>query len=552
MIFLIRFILPILFVCCLFTAPVNAIDSGRFSSSVPASTITHAQAWTPLSARLIIEFYATYSPSQPLWHEVQARALLNLAIASQDEGFNPDDFHATAIAQLLLSGTFNRFVIPERIDADLLLSDALVRYIHHHRYGKYDPKIIRSCLAVRDAANAELIKADMAASLFAPDLSSWLSTHLPRPFFYTQLVEVYQRYRLAIANGFGAPIPNSTALALGQHDARLPAIRARLALLDGEPLPSHTNAQVYDDSLIKRIKQFQRRSGLTADGIIGARTLAALNVSLPKILTKIAANLERMRWLYNDLSSDFLFVDIAQFQLHLVQNNQTVWTTAVVVGATDSPTPMLRDDLEHVVFNPTWIVPPSIQRTMQTVNQKQYQVFDRRTGQRVNQRHVSNTERYRVVQVPGDKNALGRVKFIFPNHLAVYLHDTPAKHLFKKTRRDFSHGCVRVEQPLELARRVLQSHSGWNTTHITEVLERGRTRHVQLPQHLPVVLYYLTVFANTHRHLSFRPDIYQQDAALIAQLAQSAAPPRLIFAPSPTDVQSLPQSAPIQELEESI
>jgi len=241
--------------------------------------------------------------------------------------------------------------------------------------------------------------------------------------------------------------------------------------------------------------------------------------------------LERMRWLYQDLPGDYLFVDIAAYQLELVRNHEPVWQTRVVVGTGENQTPMFRDKMEHLVFNPTWSVPRSIQKKMRGVP-SDYKVIDRRTGRRVHPSNPTDHRRYRLVQQPGPRNALGRVKFMFPNGHAIYLHDTPSRHLFARSRRSYSHGCVRVQEPLDLAREVLAKQN-WDMSQIQRVVDSGRTRYVNLDEHLPVLLYYLTARADEQGRVGFRQDLYERDASLFAALESPSGADRLVFKEPP-------------------
>ena len=210
-------------------------------------------------------------------------------------------------------------------------------------------------------------------------------------------------------------------------------IRERLYVTDGSRgRPVCESTGLRRGNLAEAVKGFQKRSGLSADGVVGPNTIRALNRPIDNRLARIRANLERMRWLYNDLPADYLFVDITAFRLNLMRNHEEVWTTPVVIGTADAQTPMFRDEMEHIVFNPTWSVPVSIQKKMGGVSSR-YQVVDRRTGREVSGVNTSNYKRYRIVQPAGPSNALGRVKFMFPNGHAIYLHDTPSRHLFSRS-----------------------------------------------------------------------------------------------------------------------
>jgi len=484
------------------------------------------------SPRLLAELYAQRDFALS-WSDPQLHALLALAMASRDDGFEPSDFRAEEIQSLINAGGLGALTGSERADADLLLSDALLRYIHHFRFGKYDPKRIRGAWAYTPAVDAEQLRGDIDAALDAPDLSDHLAKTIPQPFFYRNLKRAYQRYRKLLHDGAAELIPAGTNLKTGMYDPRVPMIRTRLARIDDWRGAPSDDPEQYDEAVTEAVRDFQRRSGLAADGVVGPRTLAALNKSIDEDgLALIRANLERMRWLYDRLGDDFVFVDVAAFHLELYRGNQLEWRTRVVVGTRKDQTPMFRDEMEYVVFNPTWSVPASIQKTMGRVGSK-YQVVDRRTGRRVSGVNAADHRRYRIVQPAGPGNALGRVKFIFPNNHAVYLHDTPSKHLFGRSERAYSHGCIRVKDPLDLADHVLDAPD-WDQSAVKRVVNRGRTRYVHLDDHLQVLIYYLTAMADADGRVGFRRDIYGRDATLLKVMQGPASPARLVW-PEPED-----------------
>jgi murein L,D-transpeptidase YcbB/YkuD len=513
--------------------PVAPMDDE--STTAAAGETTSSQIEPPVvepdpslfSPRLLAELY-DHRKFALSWTDPQLHELFALATASRDDGFDPADFRADELESLINAGGLAALTGSERADADLLLSDALLRYVHHFRFGKYDPKRIRGAQAFTPAIDAEQLRADIDATLDAPDLSDHLAKTISQPFFYRNLKRAYQRYRKLLDDGGTAPIPAGTNLETGMRDPRVPLIRTRLARLDDWRGTSAADPEQYDEAIAEAVREFQRRSGLTADGVVGPRTLAALNKSIDKDgLALIRANLERMRWLYDRLGDDFVFVDVTAFHLGLYRDNELEWSTRVVVGTRKDQTPMFRDEMEYVVFNPTWSVPVSIQKTMGRVGSK-YQVVDRRTGRRVSGVNSSDYRRYRIVQPAGPGNALGRVKFIFPNNHAVYLHDTPSKHLFAHSERAYSHGCIRVKDPLDLADHVLDTPN-WDQAEVNRVVNRGRTRYVHLDDHLQVLIYYLTAMADADGRVGFRHDIYGRDATLLKVMQGPASPPRLVW-----------------------
>lgn len=511
-------------------------DPGELIAAAAAPAMGKRQLFSP---RLIAGFYA--GRGQPhVWTEGQARALLGLADASPADGLDPDDFHATAIRGILERGDLHGDEATHTA-ADILLTDGLLRYLHHLQYGKYDPTRVNRGYTFTEPVDAEVLTGELNAALGAPDLAAAVTGMLPRAPFYERLKAAYAEARNGGGADHGPAIPDGVVLRPGARDPRVPLLRERLGGPQASLAAAPAEPDRYDPALVAAVKAWQASAGLTADGIVGPGTLRALNQhqAPARNLDLLRANLERMRWLWHDLPEDYVFVDLTGFQLQVMRNHQPVWETRTVIGTPKDQTPMFREAMEYVVFNPDWTMPPSIQRKTRGVGGK-YRVVDRRTGRAVSGGNVSDVSRYRIVQPPGPNNALGKVKFIFPNGHAVYLHDTPSKHLFAHENRTYSHGCVRVQNPLTLAEQIL-SVEHLDAKQIDGIVRTGRTRHVHLERHLPVLLYYLTALADERGQVSYRRDVYGRDRALLAVLDEPAHSPRIRF-PEP-----VPASAPAPE-----
>ena len=500
-----------------------------------------------ISPPLIAEIYSARGHA-PAWSRAgQVEALLHAVEQSPSHGLKPEDFHVATLRGLAGAGALDRLDPRARVSAELRLTDALLRYVHHIRFGKLDPAAVNPTWNHRPPIPAETLVASVEDFLSAKDPSGRLASLPPKPYFYEQLRGALGQFIAAEHLRDLPPIPGGKLLSVGSREARVGLVRNRLAALGSEPGPAPAEPNLFDAALRESVTAFQRRFGLSVDGVVGSATLAALNRPYESAKAdKIRINLERMRWFYDDLPPDYVLVDVADFMVYVVRSGEVEWSTRVVVGTTEQQTPSFRDELEHLVFNPTWTVPPSIQKKMRGVSSR-YKVVDRRTGRRVSGGNISDYRRYRIVQEAGPGNALGRVKFMFPNGHAIYLHDTPSKGLFSHRTRAYSHGCVRVQNPLKLAEVVL-NEPGWDQAAISRVLGTNKTRYVHLDEHLPVILLYLTAEADATSGLSLRPDIYQRDAALERALQGPASRIRVRFPePDSPDDRPAPKETPPQE-----
>jgi L,D-transpeptidase YcbB len=279
---------------------------------------------------------------------------------------------------------------------------------------------------------------------------------------------------------------------------------------------------------------FQRRNGLTADGIVGRGTIEALNISVDDRIASIEANLERWRWLSDDLGERYIKVNIANFELQAIEEDRIVFQSEAIVGRPFRKTPVFSSLITFLVFNPDWTVPntilindivPAVIRNPDYLASRGMKVL-RSDGAEVNPASIDwqsvtlGNFRYRIRQEPGPDNALGRVKFMFPNQYSVYIHDTPVRNLFSQTDRSFSSGCIRIYKPLEFAEYLLRDNPAWTPTQIKSQLDLERMRTVNLNKPVPVHMLYLTAWADDDGVVFFRRDIYDRDQRLLTALSQ--------------------------------
>ena len=488
------------------------------------------------SGNLLADFYERRG-FLPAWSGIAKMDSLIAAIkATADDGLTPADYHLEKLEHvrgLLANG--HQATSEERAALDIALTDSLIRLGYHQRFGKVNPYELDPIwnfareLNGRDPASAiqEIVEAD--------SLSDSLAKIFPRVAIYRGLQSYLAKYRKLAEAGGWPRVPDGPTLRPGATDERLPLLSRRLVVTGDLPAAAaSTPAVAYGGELETAVKNFQSRHGLDADGIIGPATLRALNVPVQVRINQIRVNLERGRWVLDNLEDDFVIVNIGGFRAYLYRDRKPVWSTRVVVGKTYHKTPVFRSEMKYIVFNPTWTVPysiatkemlPAIKRDPNYLAARNFDVKNR-NGEVIDQASIDWTQvtarnfGYTFVQRPGTSNALGEIKFIFPNQYAVYLHDTPSKSLFARAERTFSHGCVRVERPFDFA-EVLLGPDGWTRERIDSERNSRITKSVFLSKPLPVLLLYWTAEVGEDGQIHFYDDVYARDGAVLAALDSS-------------------------------
>lgn len=470
---------------------------------------------------------------RPFWIPERLDALLELVRASAEDGLRPEDYHQAALTKLVPALKAPGVDAATRAQGDLLATDAFVLLLYHLYLGKVDPK------ALDPQWNFELRPlSDPAAlpvvrdALIQGRLKETVAQVRPNFWWYEMARAALAEYRALAARGGWAPVPAGKKLQPGGKDARVPALRRRLAAtgdLSGQPLDSET----FDEPLAAAVKEFQSRHRLETDGAVGPGTLEELNVSVESRILQIRINLERARWVLNEITAgDLVIVDVAGFEVAFVRDRSALWKAKIQIGKPYRQTPIFKSVIDNVVFNPTWTVPPGIiakdilpavKRDPGYLKKKNLDVIDR-GGKQIDPSSIDWSKQsaatfpYMLRQGSGPDNALGRVKINFPNPYFVYLHDTPHKEFFEKEERAFSSGCIRVERPLELAALLLNDPRKWNAAAMGEVIEAGQTRTVRLPKPVPVLLMYWTIDPGTEGRVVFKRDPYGRDPRLAQAL----------------------------------
>lgn len=484
-------------------------------------------------AREFIAAFYTRREFAPVWTDPRSRGELLTAIdASTTDGLNPADFHRAAVARhaRLASEAADG---PRSVAArDILLTDALARLLHQLYFGKVDPRSLDPNWNFARPALPDDVVAVIDDSLRRADLTGLIeAARVAHPDYAALRHELARLRAIADAGGWPSLQPGAT-LRVGVSEPAVAVLRERLLATGELDSVSGVDVTTFDAMLEVAVRRFQARHGLTVDGLVGPATRRALNVPVGQRIDQIRGNLERARWVLRTPFPDVIAVDIARFSVERIVDGRTTWSSRAIVGQPFRQTPLFADTLEYVVFNPTWTVPrsilvsdilPRIRREPTYLVDHGFDVIDGQ-GRPVSPAVATAAALagaafpYILVQRPGPRNALGRIKFMFPNPFAVYLHDTPQRELFDRTARPFSSGCIRVEDTVGLAVQLLAANPGWDRDAISAAINSGETRTVFLRRQLPVLLLYRTADVASDGTVQYREDIYGRDSALVAAL----------------------------------
>jgi murein L,D-transpeptidase YcbB/YkuD len=463
------------------------------------------------------------------WAPEKISELIGIIGGIESEGLDPSDYHLEALQRL--GGVSIPSDPRRRVELDILAGDSLVRLGYHLRFGKVNPSDLdpnwnlSRNLSGRDPATM------VQAALNAPTLHQFIAANLPRGPIYARLKKALVRYRAIRDRGGWPVVPEGPTLKPGMVDRRVPAVRERLAVTGELTGPAQGDPASFDDNLRAAVVEFQERHGIDADGVIGPATLDAMNVPVEARVDQLRVNMERVRWIFRDIEESLIITNIARFRVLLVRDGEPIWIGKAQVGKPYRRTPVFKSTLRYLVFNPTWTVPPTILRKDILPKAKEDPAYLSRKNIRILDPDGSTIDPatidwpsvttgrfpYILRQDPGPDNALGRVKFIFPNDHFVFLHDTPSKALFDRTARAFSSGCIRVERPFELAALLLEG-TPWDAEAIRKLVDSAETKTVFLPEPLTVFLLYGTVDAMDNERVIFLPDIYDRDPAVLEAL----------------------------------
>jgi murein L,D-transpeptidase YcbB/YkuD len=481
--------------------------------------------------RVIPELYERRNFDLEWRNSKSVDSLLAKILSSSDEGLDPEDYHYPTLVRLR-SEIKSESSPAMLVNFDILLTESLIRLGYHLRFGKVNPYDLDPDWNLSREVDGHDPVDLFQSAIDAGSLGEYLDLLVPRPEFYKRYKKALVRYNKIKAEGGWPTVSQGPTLKPGMTDLRVVELRKRLVVEGDLKNIKATDSDNFDEHLEQAVIRFQERHGLDADGVIGKKTLLALNVSVEDRINQIKVNLERGRWVFEDVGGDFIIVNIAGYRAYLVQDDEVVWTTKVMVGKTYRKTPVFKSTMKYMVLNPTWTVPPGILRKdilpkaskdPDYIRNKNLDVIDR-NGKKIDPDSLdwsSFTARnfpYQLRQPPGPKNALGLVKFMFPNPHLVYLHDTPNRKLFEHPERTFSSGCVRVENPFKLAELLLDDPDKWNQESLARVIDTKEITTVFLPEPLTVILLYWTAVVEPDGTVQFLNDVYKRDERILKAL----------------------------------
>jgi len=486
-----------------------------------------------------VSFFYNQRSFSPAWSDengprIQTEKLISTIRESQRDGLNPDRYHLDQIpliTQMLKLHPDNQAL---RVELDLLLSDAFFTLFDNMDHGLCDPAVYD--MGHKHKSYNTNVFDKLETSLISGRIQEEWENLLPNYSDYYRLKEFRNSLKNIVNNGGWPKIPNSKILKPGQRSSLVRILRKRLVISGNLASEKDNYSSLYDLSLVEAVKKFQRQHGLRSDGILGFETITELNVSAEKRLELIDLNLEKWRWLPKDPGEEYILVNIPEGRLKLYQEGSLQKSFKVVVGKTSKKTAIFSDTMSYVVINPSWKIPKSIvlekmlprakadslffiKRNIEVFYSGNYGINGLSSDKIEWDKYSESYLPFRFCQPPGPLNAMGRIKFMFPNPYKIYIHDTPSRYLFKRSRITYSSGCIRVQKPLELAEMILNNNCNYSSAELHNILRnRDNETLISLERHVPVHIVYFTCVVDKNGECNYLSDIYNWDEELLPNL----------------------------------
>ena len=465
---------------------------------------------------------------KPVWDDGLAEVLGDEIQNLSYDGLDPADYWFPSLDALLGKKQNRSLDAAQQAELDLLLSEAFVRAYYNLLVGKVDPERLDENFNFPRPLNAEKRRPAVIAMLLQGRVADIFARARPPEHAHRRLKEALAEYRAYAEAGGWPTVQTGAPLKPGDSGKRVAQLRARLSVT-GDYTGKADDPNLFDADLEQAVKRFQERHGLDIDGTAGPATLEAMNVPVQQRIDQLRVNLERQRWFMHENHDEYIVADIAGFNVYWIRNSEIIWSTRAQVGKDYSQTPVFKDMLRTIVFNPTWTIPPGImarsilpnlKKDPDYLGKKGYLLLTH-DGKEIDPLSVdwSKIDKmpYIVRQPAGPNNALGMVKFLFPNKHLVYLHDTNHREHFADASRSFSSGCVRIEHPFDFAERLLAGQEDWDRNKIDATVKSGETKWVTLDQPIRIIIAYSTAAARNGM-VYFKHDIYNRDASVLKAL----------------------------------
>jgi murein L,D-transpeptidase YcbB/YkuD len=545
---IIALVLIIVFLCahsvsCTKKPSVQKVDSAALSLHIK----TKVTGWNNPSqavigeeriyAAVLVQAFYKGRNYEPGWNQddnlIQTKTLIRAVEEAYGDGLTPDHYHLGLIRSLA-DKTEKGASDPKLIaDLDIFLTDAFLTLGCHLSAGCVDPVTIQAeWFAKRGKVDVSSV---LEQALRKKQVRELLMSLRPEHDSYAKLRQALTQYRELSLKGEWPMVSRGSSLKRNSASDRVVELKRRFVASGDLVSDTVSGSNLFNEQLEQAVIAFQKRHGLKPDGIAGRTTLNALNIPLKQRIRQMELNLERLRWILGNPEQRSIVINIANFELNVIEEGKPVLSMKVIVGKPYMRTPVFTAKMTHLILNPSWNVPDSIaqKEILEKIKRAPHYLAEQDIrvlkGWGVREQEIdpskinwsgitANTLSYRFRQQPGALNPLGRIKFMFPNQYDVYLHDTPSKRLFSENVRAFSHGCTRIEKPLELAEYVLRDAPGWTRNKLLATIEEGAERKVLIPRPLNVHFLYLTAWVDKEGILQFRNDIYERDKLLDAAL----------------------------------
>ena len=458
-------------------------------------------------------------------------------IQSKFDGLNPEDYHLDLINMFFSTFESNKKQaiandLDDLADVDLLLSDAFFHLASNLEIGKVDPTALKGDWEITSKKAKVAYNELLESAVSKQQVRQTLETLYPNISIYKKGREVIRALdeirKQDTLNWKHVKI--SKTIKVGETDGGVPNLRERLAFWKYLEPYAFEDEKQYDSTMFLAVQKFQHRNGLEPDGALGKNTVYTLNQSPADLIDKASVNMERLRWLPDTLrGAEMILVNIANYQLDYLSNRDTLFSTRVIVGKKYHESPIFSSAMSYIVFSPYWNLPtsivrnevmPAVRKNPNYIAQKNMEVVTY-SGKHIDPATVNWSGKsipYMIRQLPGAHNSLGLVKFMFPNEHSVYIHDTPARSLFTREDRALSHGCIRIQDPATFAGVLLKDDKSWTSEKIYSAMHQSHEQIVNLDRKIPVVLLYLTFWADSKGQGHFRQDIYDRDGEVLDAL----------------------------------